>query len=238
MRKTTTALAIALVAAVVPSAAQQLGTPGRIDTGFDVIMKQGGIMDMHTMKELDQKRQSQVQTRSEATVSKLDLKAPGKARNEYNKGMQFLSRNDLQSAVTSFNKALAIYPEFVAAHNALGCTYFKLKQNDLAREHFARAIELDDHVSSSYLNLGRTELALGDRTQAQAAFEKASSLSPLDANLLVVLAYVQFLNHDYAATIQTAQRAHGRPHPGTATVHYFSAASWPRKQRKVPWTQR
>ncbi len=42
----------------------QLGTPPRLDNNFSVILKQGGIVDLHTMEELDQRRQSQVETAS------------------------------------------------------------------------------------------------------------------------------------------------------------------------------
>ncbi len=224
MHKTSIELVLALLA--VPLVAQQLGTPPRIQTAFDAMMQQGGILDIHTMEELDRNRHDQLEKRSEATLSRLDLKAPGKARNQFNKGLQFLARNDYQNAITSLSQAIAIYPEFVAAHNALGCAYFNRKQNDQARAEFTRAIELDDHLSSSYVNLGRAELALGQIPAAQAALEKASAIAPLDANLLVVLAYVQFLNHDYPGAIRTARQAHGRSHPDTALVHYFSAAAW------------
>jgi len=217
---------ISVFALLAGMAAAQLGTPGRISNSFDVMMKQGGIIDYRTMEELDHTRNQQVETRSEATVSRFDLKAPGKARREYTKGLQLLMRNDLENAVDSFSKAISIYPEFVAAHNALGCTYFKLKKNDLARERFARAVQLDDHLSGSFLNLGRADLALGEIPAAQTALEKAHSIAPLDTNLPIILAYVQYLNHDYSAAIQTAQQVHAHSHPGTSLVHYFSAAAW------------
>ena len=200
--------------------------PARVLNSFDVMMQQGGIIDLRTMEELDRRRHEQLEARSEATLSGLDLKAPARARRDYNQGLRFLSRNDLQNAINSFTKAITAYPKFVAAHNALGCAYFNLKQNALAREQFARAIELDDHLSSSYVNLGRAELALGTIPAAQAALEKASAISPLDANLLVALAYVQFLNHNYPGAIRTAQQAHSHAHPNAALVHYFLAASW------------
>jgi VWFA-related protein len=234
MRKTSLGLALAVL--TLPLVAQQIGQPGRIDTGFDVMLKQNGIMDIHTMEELDQRRHEQLGERSQATLSQFDLKAPGKARNAYNKGLQFLAHNDTQNAIDSFTKALAAYPNFVSAYNALGSTYFNLKKNDLAREQFLHATGLDSHVSASFVNLGRAELALGNLPAAQAAFEKASSVTPLDAKLLLILAYVQFQNHDYVATVHSAEQAHNRPHPGTALVHYFSAASW-QAQNRLDQTQ-
>jgi VWFA-related protein len=211
-------------------AAQTTNIP-RPPTNFDSMMQQGGLVDFHTMDELDRKRQEQVETKSEATLSRLDLKAPGRARAEYGKGLQSLFRKDYQKAASSFAKAIAVYPEYVAAHNALGCAYFSLKQKEQARDEFARAVQLDDHLSGSYLNLGRAQLALGAVPAAQMSLEKASAISPLDTNLLMALTYVQLLNHDYPAVTQTAQRTHGRSHPGAAIVHYFSAAAWQEQNR-------
>jgi VWFA-related protein len=208
-----------------------------IQNNFDVMLRQGGILDIRTMEELDKKRNDQAETRSEATLSRLDLKAPGRARQQYAKGLQFLSRNEFSNAIDILLKATTAYPEFVSAHNALGCAYFGLKQNDLARQEFTRAIGLDDHLPNSYLNLGRVQMAMGETPAAQTSLEKASAIAPLDANLLTALAYVQFLNHDYPATIKSAQQAHNRKHPGTAVVHYFAAAAW-QAQNNLPETQR
>ena len=104
--------------------------------------------------------------------------------------------------------------------------YFQLKEYGQAREEFTQAVQLDDHLSSSYLNLGRTEVALGETRAAQASMEKASSIAPLDSHILLALTYTQFLNHEYSSAIDTAHRAHKQSHPGTAVVHYYAAASW------------
>lgn len=204
----------------------QIGTPGRIENGFDAMLKGNGVMDIHTLEELDETRKQRVGTPSEANVSILDLKAPGRARREYSKGLLFLSKNDYENAERSLKSAVTIYPKFVSAHNALGCAYFGLKKNEEARQEFAEAIRLDDHLSSSYMNLGRAQLALGQISDAQASMEKASTLAPQDLNLILALTYAQYLNHDYASAIHTAENAHSHRDTGIASIHYFAAASW------------
>jgi len=64
------------------------------------------------------------------SISMLDLKAPGKARREYNKGYQFLMKKDAQSAIDHLKLATKIYPKYVSAHNALGTAYLNLNQNE------------------------------------------------------------------------------------------------------------
>ncbi|HEY1464885.1 MAG TPA: VWA domain-containing protein, partial [Terriglobales bacterium] len=160
------------------------------------------------------------------SASKLDLKAPGKARKEYSKGYQLLMQKDYKGAVDHLTLALERYPEFVAAHNALGSAYLNLGQNDNARQQFARAIELDDHLPNSYLNLGCAQLALKDYRSAEESVQKASSIAPIDLQLATALSYTQLMNHDYDSVVKTANDVHSRKHEGAAMVHYFAAAAW------------
>jgi VWFA-related protein len=160
------------------------------------------------------------------SISKLDLKAPKKARHEYEKGYQLLMKKDLDPAIEHLAKSIAIYPSFVAAHNALGTAYLNQSKNEQARDQFAQALALDDHLPNSYLNLGCSQLALKQYPGAEDSLKKASAIAPLDLQLLIALAYGAFLNHDYPAVIATADKVHNREHAGAAVVHYFAAGAW------------
>jgi VWFA-related protein len=157
------------------------------------------------------------------TVSTLDGKAPAKAKREYTKGYKLLQRKQLRGAVEHLTKAIKIYPNFVSAHNAVGTAYLELNQNQLAREEFAKAVALDDHLPSPLLNLGIAQLALKEYAGAEESLRKASSLAPLDLQLSLALAYAEFANQDYPAVLATAREVHARNHKGAAMVHYFAA---------------
>jgi Ca-activated chloride channel homolog len=159
-------------------------------------------------------------------VSKLDLKAPGKARKEYERAFKLLNQKDYQGAAEHLTVALSIYPQFVAAHNALGSSYLGLGQHDKARDEFAKAVALDDHLPFSHLNLSCAELALQHYPEAEAAVQKASTIAPTDLHVLTALAYAQLLNHNYSGTIATAHQVHSRKHDGVAVVHFYAAAAW------------
>ena len=159
------------------------------------------------------------------SLSALDLKAPAKARREFEKGYQLLMRKDHQGAVGHLTIATAIYPRFVSAHNALGTAYLGLGQNDQARAEFSQAVSLDEHLPNSFLNLGCAELALRHFSAAQESIQKASALAPLDLTVLTALAYGQLLNRDYNAAITTAHHVHDRQHEGAAMVHFYAAAA-------------
>lgn len=217
------AFALVLFASYLAAQAVQ---PERFERDFNVMFRGGEYMNLYAMGTLDHRSRDQVNSNSEATVSKFDLKAPRRAKEAYTRGLGLLAKNDLKSAIESLQKAITLYPNYVAAHNALGFVHFQLKEYEAARQEFTQAVQLDDHLSSSYLNLGRAQLALGETSAGQASMEKASSIAPLDQQLLLALAYAQYVNHDYGATIKTAKRAHTPSHPETSMVHYFAAASW------------
>ncbi len=160
------------------------------------------------------------------SVSRLDFKAPTKARREYYAGYRLLSEKNYQSASEHLSRAASTYPDFVAAHIALGSAYLGLRQNELARDEFAKALALDDHLPISYLDLACAELALQHYAAAEEAVQKASSMAPLDQQVLTALAYAQLLNHHYEAAVDTAHRVHSRAHRDAAVVHYYAAAAW------------
>jgi Ca-activated chloride channel family protein len=160
------------------------------------------------------------------SLSKLDLKAPGKARHEYEKGYQLLMKRDFQGAVQHLTIATSIYPNFVSAHNSLGTAYLSLNQNDQARAEFAQAVALDDHLPTSFFNLGCAELALKHYLAAEESIQKATTIAPLDLPLLTALAYGQYMNQHFSAVVTTAQKVHERKHEGSSMVHFYAAAAW------------
>jgi Ca-activated chloride channel family protein len=161
-----------------------------------------------------------------SSVSKLDLKAPWKARHEYEKGYQLLMHKDYQDAIDHLSKATEMYPNFVAAHNALGSAYLDLGQTDHATSEFRQAIDLDEHLPNSHLNLGVAQLALKNYSAAEESLQKASAIAPLDLSLQRALAYGQFMNKDYSGVLETTKNVHAHKHEGSAMVHYFAAGAW------------
>jgi VWFA-related protein len=208
--------------------AQVLTIPGSTDrfgNAFALDAIQSAQMDFNFLTINSQSPSTTPLQTPSGSVSKFDLKAPGKAQREYLKGYQLLLRKDLDGAVEHLVRATTVYPQFVAAHNALGTAYLNLNQNEKARDEFSEAASLDDHMPNSYLNLGCAQLALKEYPKAEATFQKASSLAPLDVQVQLALAYGEFANKDYPAVIATAKETHSRKHQGVALVHFFAAAA-------------
>ncbi|MBV8513861.1 MAG: tetratricopeptide repeat protein, partial [Acidobacteria bacterium] len=153
------------------------------------------------------------------------MKAPAKARHEYEKGYQLLMKKDSQGAIAHLSKSLEIYPSFVAAHNAVGTAYLNQGDTERAVEHFNHAIALDDHLPNSYLNLGCAQLAMQKYADAEGSLKKAAGIAPMDLQLLTALTYAEFANHDYSAVLSGVKQIHERKHQGAAVVHYFAAGA-------------
>jgi Ca-activated chloride channel family protein len=162
----------------------------------------------------------------DASLSSLDLQASARARREFDAGYRLVLKKDFQNALPHLTKATEIYPQFVAAHNAIGTAYLGLGKNEQARDEFIQAITLDGHLPNLHLNLGIAELALKDYPAAESSLQKASAIAPLDMSLLRALAYSEFANKDYPAVIATANEVHARQHEDSAIVHYFAAGAF------------
>jgi VWFA-related protein len=220
------ALAILSCSAVAQVLTFPHNTSSRFTSAVEMDAIQTGQMDFNFFTINSQNPGSTPLQTASGSVSQLDLRAPGKAQREYQKGYQLLLRKDVQVAIEHLQKAIGIYPKFVAAHNALGSAYLRLGQNVQAREEFVKSTALDDHLPNSFLNLGCAELALKQYPAAEAAFRKASEIAPMDLVLTKALVYAEFLNRDYPALLATVREVHERKHESAALVHYFAAAAY------------
>ena len=173
----------------------------------------------------EQQRLAQAALVSEGTVSALDLAAPSKAVKEYNDGLGLIRSQHSPEAVPHLQKAIALYPNFVSAHNALGMAYSDIEDNASAKAEFTKALTLDGKFVRPIMNLGRMAIAENDYEAAQQYFQKAASLSPNDVSVLTALAYAQVSNHYYEETIKAVERVHQLSHPGSGNAHYIAASA-------------
>jgi Ca-activated chloride channel homolog len=157
-------------------------------------------------------------------LSALDLEAPNKAVEEFNRASSLMKAQNSKEAIVYLQKAIAAYPKFVSAHNALGLAYLD-QEDGRAKGEFETAAKLDDKFPGSFLHLGLLALSANDFSSAQAALEKAASLSPKDPKTLAALAFAQNGDHQYEQTLETVKRVHALEHKGLANVHYIAAAS-------------
>jgi Flp pilus assembly protein TadD len=100
---------------------------------------------------------------------------PKAAQKAYDKG---LGTKDMQKSARNLERAIALDPEFGAAHCDLGFAYTRLGLLSQAAAEFRRAIELMPEESIPYSNLAWLLFATGQRAEALANLQRALRLSP------------------------------------------------------------
>ncbi|MBK9715842.1 MAG: protein kinase [Kouleothrix sp.] len=78
-----------------------------------------------------------------------------------------------QDSVDTLKRALELKEDRAYTHNALGWSYYGLRQYDQAKQAFERAIELKDDYGDAFYGLGRTLQDQGQADDARKAYESA-----------------------------------------------------------------
>ncbi len=95
-------------------------------------------------------------------------------------------------------------------HNNLGVSSFHNGAYEMAKEHFSRAVELDENSAEAYNNLGLSCTELGEAEEATEAFKKAIQLNPGLAAAYTNLGYVFYKQGSYEQAIEMYNEALGR----------------------------
>ena len=172
---------------------------------------------------------SQVPT--DPTISALDLNIPPKAAKEYDRGNEEMTRRNWAKAIEQFNKATAIFPQFSAAYNNLAVCYGQLGKPDEERTALQKAIALNDHCLSCYLNLSRLDLHEKKLPEAAALLDKALAIEPDNVEALSYSAEMYFAQGQYDLAIAAARKVHGLPHKNFPNVHFTAASAFEREDR-------
>jgi len=100
-------------------------------------------------------------------------------------GVVHLQNQQLDQAIDSFKKAIALEPKSAVIYNYLGMAYrFKynqvrnqeLKQQEIAA--FKKASDIDPNYWVALINLGATYYFMGEKAKAAPLFKKALQLNP------------------------------------------------------------
>jgi tetratricopeptide (TPR) repeat protein len=96
----------------------------------------------------------------------------------YNLGHVLLRRGRTDDAITSFQKALAIQPDFAEAYNDLGNALLQKRQVDEAIVQFNKALTIQPGRAATYNNLGNALLQKRQVDEAIVQFNKALTIQP------------------------------------------------------------
>ena len=127
-----------------------------------------------------------------------------------------LARDELDEAIASFERALAIRPEYPEAHNSLGNTLSGQGRLDEAVASFERALALSPQYAEAHGNLGNALKSMGRHDEALDCYRQACRLAPARADLHSNLIFSLHFHPGYDAKAIHGEHAewerrHGEP---------------------------
>jgi Tfp pilus assembly protein PilF len=132
-----------------------------------------GIVSQMTLQLREKKLPRSFNASRVVSVAELRQSVPAAARKEYELGLKFVAKSDVNRAATHFQQAVSIYPEYLAARNDLGAQFLKLKRIDEAEKHFQIVLEKDPKNFNAKFNLGLVRVERKDYVDAIAQLKQA-----------------------------------------------------------------
>ncbi len=151
----------------------------------------------------------------------------------YSRGNAYLDANDLDSAISEYNKAIELDPNSADAYANRGLVYFKRSLFDQAILDFTAAIAIDPKDALVYNNRG---LAFAQKKLfdlAIADYNKAAELNPQEAEFYYNLAVAYYYKKDYENSWRYINKAEVSGYKDTTGLRQWleNALAGGRKQR-------
>jgi len=185
---------------------------------------------------------------SSISMALLLHKVPAKAQKEMGLAMRAKKKNDTGSAIDHLQKAVALDPQYMEAHNSLGVCYIATGQYSGALAEFQKALEMDPHNSGLQSNVAAALLGLHEPADAERAARRSVDLNGASARAHYLLALAMLEQGRFTPEVEKhlrdaapdVPRAHfvlgmilidtGRLEGGAAELRFY-LASKPQEQR-------
>jgi len=157
------------------------------------------------------------------SVAELRQAVPSAARKQYELGLKEVNKGDVASAATYFEKALSIYPEYLAARNDLGAQFLKLKRIDEAETNFQMVMANDPKNFNAKFNLGLVRVERKDYPDAISQLNQAIVLDSTRPVARLWLGVALLESGDLASAEKELMKALVMGGPECPAAHYHLA---------------
>jgi Tfp pilus assembly protein PilF len=150
----------------------------RFDAGTDRVQVFRGSVSLVTIYLKEKKSDNQASRDKSVSVGMLEQKVPSAAKREFDRASRFSAEGNEIESIAALKRAIAVYPNYLAAHNDLGAQL--LEQGDFAEaeKQLQAAIKIDPKAFNPQLNLGIVLLRQNKFSESLATLEKALSIEP------------------------------------------------------------
>jgi tetratricopeptide (TPR) repeat protein len=100
------------------------------------------------------------------------------------RGIAYYRKDDYESSITDFGKAIALNPKEPLAHFNRGISYAAKGNLPQAIIEYSKAIKMNPKHVNSYINRGAAYFYLGKKEEALNDYRKALDLKPDDADAI------------------------------------------------------
>jgi len=129
------------------------------------------------------------------------------ARDHYNRGVIYQSQGRFEEAISEYQEAIALEPQYGWAWSNLGNAWLSWEKVEQAIECFHKAIEIDPRDPTFHNNLGYAYSRQGKSDSARTEYETAVSLYPDYAAALFNLACLHSLQGNLDLALPFLERA-------------------------------
>ena len=113
----------------------------------------------------------------------------------------------LHKSIEEYNEAIRIYPEYKAAIGALGVSYYRLGNKELAYEYYDRAIRMGTTDATTYNNMAVLFSETGNHRKALEYYERAVVYDPYYFDAWRNIGNTQYELGNNAASIEAFRKA-------------------------------
>jgi eukaryotic-like serine/threonine-protein kinase len=135
------------------------------------------------------------------------------------------SENGYRQAIVSFNRAIALEPDFAPAHARLALTWYELRSlnmgeaRDAMRRAAARAVELDPNLAEAHVALGNVKMQEWDWTAAEREYQRALELNPESQEACGCYSHLLVYQKRFSQAIELAAYA-AKVNPLSSPAHF------------------
>ncbi|MCU1264002.1 MAG: repeat-containing protein [Acidobacteria bacterium] len=143
-----------------------------------VLVPRGGATTFVTIPLKEKRRAERSPTDKTVSIAMLDQKVPGAAKRAFEHASRMETEGNTLESIEDLKKAIAIYPDYLMAHNDLGAQLLGLERFEEAAIELRTAIRIDPKAYNPQLNLGIVLLKQKSFSEALASLDKALSIEP------------------------------------------------------------
>ncbi len=141
-----------------------------------------------------------------------------KAQSHYNLGLAYYHEDKIEKAITAYQTAIQLEPNFADAYGGLGVIHWRTGDLDAAIRHCQKAIKIAPENIEFHQNLTQIYWQKGMHDRAAIGYRIILELNPSDENALHHLGIILLSKQEYAEAVSCFQKVLQR-NPDNALTH-------------------